>query len=274
MMIDSHAHLNFSEFQKELPEIVQRCREKDIRVVNVGSRPADSEKAVELAGKYDIFYAAVGFHPGSLGRPAEAARSFRRIKELVDQPETVAVGEIGLDYYWPSFSRPPAGPVAIRKTKEMQEEFFIRQLDLAEAKGLPVIIHCRGAVEDRFGAYNRLWEIVSERSIAGVIHCFGGSWELAEKFLDCGFYLGFTGIVTFKKKAELVQEVVRKTPLEKILVETDSPDLAPEPYRGRINQPIYLEPIIEKIAELKEISFERLAEATAENAVKLFKLKI
>lgn len=253
MLIDSHAHLNFKAFKNDLNQVIGRCRQEDISVINVGSNYETSKRAIEIAEKNDGMYAVVGLHPIH-------AREELNIKELCQSNKVVAIGEIGLDYF---------KDYALFKDK--QKDVFLKQLDLAKELDLPVVLHCRMAHED-------LLKILKEHrtknneQLGGVVHCFTGGWKEAEKYLDKGLYLGFNGIMY---KFDL-KEVIKKTPLNRMLVETDCPYLTPLPavtlVKASRNEPIFIKYIVEEIAKIKGISFQEVASATVQNTKKLFKI--
>jgi len=245
ILIDTHAHLNFSAYKSDAGQVIGRSLAKDTWMINVGSQYSTSKKAVEIAGKYKKgVYAAVGLHPIH----SQDGFDLEGYKKMAQAPGVIAVGEIGLDYKkeYVSF-------------KEKQKEVFLEQLDLAKELNLPIILHCRMAHQD-------LINLLSPE-IRGVVHCFTGNWQQAEKYLAMGFYLGFNGII-FKLDLD---KIIKKTPLDRILIETDCPYLTPPPQKGR-NEPVYIKYVAEKIAEIKKISFEETIKATTENASKLFGL--
>jgi TatD DNase family protein len=251
MLIDTHAHLDMEAFQKDLPEVLARAGESEVTdIISIGIDLPSSAKALELAGKYDFIYATVGYHPHN----AEAVDlgTLRDLADLASAPKVVAWGEIGLDFF-----RRHSSP-------ESQIEAFERQLDLAGELGLPVIIHDRDAHE-------QIYEILRKRNLTGVIHCFSGDYTLAGMFLDLGYYLSIPGTVTYKK-ADLVREVAAKIPLDRLLVETDAPFLAPVPYRGKRNEPAFVKHTAQEIARLREMDLQELGRSTSENARNLFKL--
>jgi TatD DNase family protein len=276
MLIDTHAHLNFNAYREDADEVIKRSLDNDIWMINVGSQYETSRKAVAMAEKYPAgVYAAVGLHPIHLTEGIfkvkldEEESAFQtknedfnreKYKELAESEKVVAIGEIGLDYYYR-----PKTKTKLNQFKERQKEIFLEQLALAEELNLPVIFHCRSAHQD-------LIEILEGRKKAagrlrGVIHCFTGDWQQAEKYLAMGFYLGFNGII-FKLN---LAEVIEKTPLERILIETDCPYLTPPPMAGR-NEPLYVKYVAEKIAEIKKLRYEEISVVTTENAKKLFKI--
>ncbi len=242
MIIDTHGHLNFKAFDQDFKEVIDRCNKEGVAVINVGSNYDTSKKAVNIALNNDSMYSAIGIHPIH-------AKEFIDIEDLY-QKKVVAIGEIGLDYFRD-----------YGEFKEKQKEVFLKQLSLAQKLNLPIIVHCRKAHED-------LIKILEEKEVKGVIHCFTGRWREAEKYLEMGFYLGFNGII-FKFDLE---KVIKNTPLDRILVETDCPYLAPPQANQERNEPVFVKYVIEEIARIKELSFEEVAFATSKNAQKLFKL--
>ncbi|MBI2038492.1 MAG: TatD family hydrolase [Candidatus Nealsonbacteria bacterium] len=254
MLIDTHAHLNFKDFKDDADEIIQRSLSGDVWIINVGSQYNTSERAVELAEKYLAgVYAAIGLHPIH----AQDEFQYEKYKKLAlrslgEGGKVVAIGEIGLDYKSEYVS-----------SKEEQKEVLLKQLDLAKELNLPVIIHCRQAHADLIQALQQS----NNLTIKGVIHCFTGTWQVAQKYLQLGFYLGFNGII-FKLDLD---EVIKNAPLERILVETDCPYLTPAQEEGR-NEPLYVKYVAEKVAQLKNLTFENVAEATTQNAKNLFKI--
>lgn len=247
MIIDTHSHLNFKAFKDDLDKVVKRSLEENIWMINVGSKYETSKKAIEIAENYqEGVFAAVGLHPIHVKENFDAGK----YKELAKSKKVVAIGEIGLDYYkdYGSF-------------KEKQRPGLCQQLELAKELNLPVILHCRKAHED-------LINIISNFQLRGVIHCFTGSWKEAKQYLEMGFYLGFNGIIY---KLDL-KEVLKKTPLNKILVETDCPYLTPPQAKTERNEPVFVKYIIEEIAKIKNLDFQKVAEITTQNAKKLFRI--
>jgi len=281
MLIDTHAHLNFSAFKDDVNEIIKKTLENDVWVINVGSQYSTSKRAVEIAQKYEEgIYVAVGLHPIHLEErkvdhsevDAQAVfktRSeefdYEKYKELAQNHKVVAVGEIGLDYWYK-----PKTKKKLEEFKERQKEVFLKQLNLAKELNLPIILHCRIAHDDLL----KLLELQASKSeLGGVIHCFTGDWQQAQKYLDLGFYLGFNGLI-FKKieGAPDWQEIIKKLPLEKILIETDAPYLTPPPYESQRNEPLYVKYVAQKIAEIKKIALEELVKITTQNAKELFRI--
>lgn len=252
MLIDTHAHVNFNAYKSDADEVIHRSLNNNTRIINVGSQYSTSKKAIELSQKYENgIYGAVGLHPIH----AEDGFDYKKYKQLAQSPGVVAIGETGLDY--------KEEYVAFR---EKQKQVFLQQLNLARELNLPIIFHCRMAHDYLLEILN-LQYINHKSQIKGVIHCFTGNWIQAEKYLNIGLYLGFNGII-FKMNLD---EIIKKTPLNKILVETDCPYLTPPKIDGR-NEPIYVKHVAERIAEIKDITFEEVAKITTENAKKLFKI--
>jgi TatD DNase family protein len=248
MLIDTHGHLNFEAFDSDLNEVIGRCVGDDIWVVNAGSQYDTSKKATEIAKENKTMFAAVGLHPIH----AKEDFNVEEYGSLAKLEKVVAIGEIGLDRY-----------KEYGQFMDRQKEVFIQQLNLAKELSLPAIIHCRMA-------HNDLLEILQNEKykIKGVIHCFTGTWEEAKKYLDLGFYLGFNGIMY---KFDL-KEVIDKTPLDRILIETDCPYLTPPQAGVERNEPIFVKYIAQEIAGIKNISFEEVAIVTTQNAKNLFRI--
>ncbi|MCL4425386.1 MAG: TatD family hydrolase [Firmicutes bacterium] len=253
-LIDTHAHTDLSQFAHDRREVYRRAEEAEVKtIINVGYDAATSQRSVQYAGRYPFVYAAVGFHPHDAKGFDERAEAL--VESLARQPRVVAIGEIGLDYYRDLSPR------------ERQEEAFRRQIRLARRLQLPVIIHDRDAHADTI----RILAEEGAREVGGVLHSFSGDMEMAREALDLGLYLGFSGPVTFSN-GRRAQEIARFAPLDRVLLETDCPYLTPEPHRGRRNEPAYVRLIAEKIAGLRGLSLERLAEVTTENGRRLFGL--
>jgi len=257
MLIDTHCHLNFKDFAEDYQKVVKRCQEKGMKVINVGSQIETSERAIEIAQEFPgTLYAAVGFHPIHV---ADQDFNLAKLEEMADEQVTVAIGETGLDYY-----RIYADSKSEEsKIKEQQQEIFRLQIKLAKKFELPLIIHCRDAYQD-------LLKILKEEKVNnGVVHCFLGDKVIGRQILDLGLLIGFTGIITFTDDDKLL-EFIKEVPLDKTLIETDAPYLAPAHYRGKQNKPYYVEHVAEKIAEIKGISPEEVVSKTGDNAQKLF----
>lgn len=249
-LIDSHAHLNNEAFDEDRKELFDRIKENMDFVVNIGYDLESSEISVEYANEYDFIYATVGFHPDEIGGYNEVAE--KKLEELAKNKKVVAIGEIGLDYHWMTFP------------KEKQQEIFRRQLELAKKLNKPVVIHSREAMEDTLNILREYPEV------KGIFHCYPGSVESAKEVID-RFYLGIGGVLTFKNAKKLV-EVVENVPLDRLILETDCPYMAPTPFRGKRNEPMYVEYVAKKIAEIKNISYEEVVKATNENTKKAYRL--
>ncbi len=245
-LFDIHSHLNFSDFNDDRENVIKRMFDAGVWTINVGADFDSSKKAVELAEKYkDGIYATVGVHPDEI-------KNFNivELKKLAVHPKVVAIGECGIDI----------------KDKnaniKMQSDLFIQQIELAKELDKPLMIHCRNA-------HGEILEILKEYKHYGNIHFFSGNWEEAQKYFDLGFTISFTGVITFARDYD---EVISKVPLEKIMIETDAPFVAPVPYRGKRNEPAYVIEVAKRIAEIKGITYEEVTRATTENALKLFKI--
>ncbi|NMA69032.1 MAG: TatD family hydrolase [Desulfitobacterium sp.] len=255
MIWDTHAHLDDHRFKGDLEEILKNMKEAQIsRVINIGYDLPSSRRSVDLAHKYEEIYAAIGFHPHNAKDATEEA--LKKLKNLAKEDKVIAWGEIGLDYYRDLSPR------------KVQREVFIRQIELADEVGLPVVVHDRDAHGD-------LLDIVKTHTPknGGVFHCYSGSWEMAKELLNLGFYLSFAGPLTFKNARHSV-EVARNIPLDRFVLETDSPYLTPEPYRGKRNEPAYVRYIAQKFADIRGMSLEEVAEQSFANGNKLFRLSI
>jgi TatD DNase family protein len=270
MLIDTHAHLNFNTYKNDVDEVIKRSLDNNVWMINVGSQYTTSKRAVEIAQRYpEGVYAAIGLHPIHLEtglvkikadpeeiqfQTKEEEFDYQKYKELANSPKVVAIGEVGFDYYWK-----PKTKVKLDLFKEKQKEAVSQQLKLAKELNLPVIFHCRMAHDHLIEAINY--------EIKGVIHCFTGHWQQAQKYLDMGLYIGLNGII-FKMDLD---DIIKKVPLGRILIETDCPYLAPPSIDGR-NEPLYLKYTAERIAEIKNITYQEVANITTQNAKKLFKI--
>ena len=259
MLIDTHAHLNFSDYNGDRDGLIKKCLAKNVWMINVGTDYESSKKAIEISEKYPQgVFASIGMHPENMGKEIF---NYENYKTLGDSQKVVAVGEIGLDYW----NHPKTKKKEV-EFKEKQRKLFLEQLKLAEELNLPMIFHCRLAHDDLLEILSAKYKI-QDTKLRGVVHCFTGNLEQTKKYLDMGFYLGFTGII-FKLNLD---EIIRKIPLDRILVETDCPFLSPLAEIKR-NEPLFVKYIAEKIAKLKNITFEKVAEKTSENAKILFDL--
>ena len=255
MIFDTHAHYDDEAFDEDREELLWKMKEQGVEfIVNVGASIASTKKTIELVQRYPFLYGAVGIHPSETEELKEEDMLW--LKKASVQKDIVAIGEIGLDYYWPEPDR------------EIQKKWFIRQLALASEVKLPVIIHSRDAAEDTLEILKE-WD---KDKTGGVIHCFSYSKEIAREYLSMGYYFGIGGVLTFKNARKLV-EAVEIIPMEKILLETDCPYLSPEPYRGKRNQSGYIDFVAEKLAKLKGITKEEVLRITSDNAKNFYHLK-
>lgn len=251
MIFESHAHYDAHQFDEDRRELLSTMRENGIgTILNVCANWESVTEVVKMAGEYPFMYAAVGLHPDEVGELNEERFAF--LKSQCRNEKVVAVGEIGLDYYWDNESH------------DVQKKWFVRQLELARELDLPVIIHSRDAAEDTLHIMKEYAE-----GLRGVIHCFSYSKEIAQEYVNMGFHIGIGGVVTFKNGKKL-KEVAEAVPLERILLETDAPYLAPEPYRGKRNSSVYIPYIAQAIADIKGITYEEVVAQTEQNAKTLF----
>ena len=256
MLIDSHCHLDAKRFNDDRAAMIARARQAGVRrMVTIGCDVENSERALGLAATHEDIYATVGVHPHEA---AEAKSDFiDQLSSLSAHPKCVAMGECGLDYYYDHSPR------------EIQQRVFAAQIDLAQERKLPLVIHVRDAWDDCLQLLrDRILPDESGRS-PGVIHCFSGTLEQAKASLDLGFFISIPGIVTFAKPGEL-PDVVKQVPLDRLLIETDSPYLAPKPHRGKRNEPAYVAHVAEKVAQLRDVPLSDIIEATGHNARALF----
>lgn len=252
MLFDSHCHLTDERLLEEVQQVVARAREAGVvRMVTIGADPEDMEAAVELASRFDGVWASVGVHPHVADRATQEV--FDRIAVLAGRDEVVALGETGLDYHYDNAPR------------DAQRRAFVRHLELGAALDMPVVVHTRSADDDTAAVLRD-----AGRSVRGVLHCFTGGKELLETALDIGWYVSFSGVVTFKNYDG--EALVRAVPADRLLIETDSPYLAPVPMRGRRNEPAFVRHVAEGIARLRGESFEAVAEQTSRNASRFYGL--
>jgi TatD DNase family protein len=255
MLIDTHAHLDSPKFDDDREEMIARAREAGVdAIVNIGFNRETIPTTMALAEKYPFIYAAVGWHPTD-AVDMKLEEDLAWIERLCAHPKVRAIGEIGLDYYWDT------------SPKDVQHVVFREQIRLARRLGKPIVIHNRDAHEDTV----RLLREEKASEVGGVMHCFSGSWEIAKMCLDLNFYISFGGPVTFKN-ARVPKEVLKQVPLDRLLVETDAPYLAPHPHRGKRNESAYVRLAAEAAAEIKGLSLEEISEITSENARRLFGL--
>ncbi|GAA0865301.1 MAG: TatD family hydrolase [Paeniclostridium sp.] len=256
MLFDSHAHLNDERFDEDREELINSLKAKGVDLVlNPGACIETSKSSVDLANKYDFIYAAVGVHPHDVGEMTE--EDIETLRKLALENEKVkAIGEIGLDYYYDNSPR------------EIQKKWFKRQIELANELKLPIIIHDRDAHGDTF----EIIKNTKSPEIGCVLHCYSGNVELAKEYVKMGCYISIPGTVTFKNNKK-TREVAKEIPLEYLLIETDSPYMAPEPHRGKRNDPSLVQFVADKIAQEKGISYEQVCKATKENAKRFFNIK-
>lgn len=287
MLIDTHSHVNFRAFKDDWRKVIERSLENETWVVNVGSNLATSRRAVEIAGEFDKgVYAIIGLHPIHAtarevdpdeldGQPGffGSGEDFNReeFADLARNSKTVAIGEIGLDYYrigeTAGLSLFAGDAAFVSGVKKIQAEIFKKQLEFALELKKPVVLHCREG-------YKELLEILTDYKrknprFCGVNHFFSGRLSEAQALWEMGFLISFTGVITFARDYD---KVIKAAPLDKLMVETDSPYVAPEPFRRKRNEPLYVKYVAEKIAEIKGLSFDEVARATTENARNLFKI--
>ncbi len=255
MLIDSHAHLEMPEFKKDLEEVLERAKESGVHIIlTVGTEEKDWGRALEIANSHPWVYAILGVHPHNAKEIDD--RTYTTLRKICQGEKVRAFGEIGLDFF------------RNHSPRDVQVKRFREQVGLARELKLPIVVHDRDAHEETMEVLR------SERAedCGGIIHCFSGDLEMAGKCMDMGFYISVPGSITYKN-AESFQKIVRELPLDSLLVETDAPFLTPVPFRGKRNEPGYVRYTAEKLAEIKKIPFERVAEATTENALRVFRLK-
>ena len=253
-LIDSHTHVNFSHFDKDRPEVIKRSFDNETYMINVGIDLETSVEAVKLAEQYrGKMWATIGIHPNDAPKNIFPEGQFL---SLAEKDDVVGIGETGLDFY----------RTKDKEAQKIQFEFFEKHIDLADKVQKPLVVHIREA-------YQEAAKFLKNRlpNKGGIIHCFTGSFEEVKLFLDLGFFVSFTGIITF---SNTLAEVVKKTPLDKMLVETDAPYLAPVPHRGSRNEPVWVELVAQKVAEIKDLPFNEIYQQTLINTQKLFKLSL
>lgn len=247
-MIDTHAHINIDPLLKDIDNIILRAKEKGVKkIIAVGMNAAANKQGMALLTAYEEIYGSVGIHPSEVDELFNA----ESLKKWAQHPKVVAIGEIGIDLYWRT------------DNLKRQKEYFIKQIEIAIECNLPVIIHSRNSADV-------IYDIVKKYpKLKGVMHCYSEHIELLDKFIDLGFYIGVGGVVTFKN-AGVVKDIVKQTPLEKIVIETDSPYLTPVPHRGKQNEPKNVYYVCEMVAKIKGRSFKEINDATTKNAHTLF----
>ncbi|HWR42864.1 TatD family hydrolase [Sporomusa sp.] len=251
MLFDSHAHIDDKRFDEDRSEVITRAAEAGlVGIINAGACMESSARSVALADNHDIIYAAVGIHPHDAKEAKDG--DYEQLAAWHSLPKVVAIGEIGLDYYYDLSPR------------EVQQQVFIRQIDVARQLKKPIIIHDRDAHGDVMAIVKK-----EAKGLTGVFHCFSGSLEMAKEVIKLGFYVSFAGPVTYAKDGKL-KEVAANIPLERLLVETDCPYLTPQPFRGRRNEPAHVKFTAEEVARVRGIEFAALAEAATANTKQLF----
>ena len=252
MIFDTHTHYDDKQFDADRHELLMSMKENNVgTIINVGASLEGCRRSVEFSRQYPFMYAAVGVHPDEIGSLNE--ESFAWMKETAQAEEkVVAIGEIGLDYHWDV------------EPREVQKKWFIRQMDLARELNLPIIVHSREAAQDTF-------DLISEhgKGLSGVIHCYSYSPEMAKEYVKLGYHIGIGGVLTFKN-AKKLKETAEVLPMEKIVLETDCPYMAPTPYRGKRNNSIYIDYVAQELATIKGLTKEEVIAQTEENAMRLF----
>ncbi len=252
--IDSHAHIAYQEYQKDLSQIIDRAIERNVsRIMIVTLSETETKRALQLNKRYGMFDVAFGFHPSDLDTIPE--NGFKLLEDFLKEGKLSAVGEIGLDYYWH------------KDNKEEQKSIFIRQIDLANQYGVPIIVHMRDAAQDTL-------EILRNHKPVkgGIMHCYSGSVEMAFEYIKCGMYISLGGPVTFKN-AHVPKDVAKAVNIERLLIETDCPYLTPHPFRGKRNEPAMVELVGVEVARLREIEPEKLMEVLSQNYSGLFEIE-
>lgn len=263
MFVDSHAHLDGKQFDSDRDEVIARAREAGVRslvAIGNGDGPPTLDAGVRLAEKYPFMYATVGIHPHEARLASDAALA--EMEGLARNPKVIAWGEIGLDYFYDHSPR------------ETQKNVFVRQMELAAGAKLPIVIHCRpsegseDAWEDCLGLIEQQW---AAKGLGGILHCFTGNWVQAKRALDVGFMISFAGNLTFPK-AQQIRDAALEVPWDRMLIETDSPYLAPVPYRGKRNEPAFVKETARRLGALRGLSMEDVGESTSRNFYNFFKL--
>ena len=263
MFVDSHAHLDGKQFDSDREAVIARARAAGIAAmvaIGNGDGPATADCGLRLAEQHDFMYATVGVHPHEAKLATDA--DFQKMAEWAKHPKIIAWGEIGLDYFYDHSPR------------EVQKSVFSKQMELAKAAKLPIVIHCRpsnaseDAWDDCLGMIRDQW---AANGLGGILHCFTGNWEQAKRALDMGFVISFAGNVTFPK-AQTIRDAARNVPLDRMLIETDSPYLAPVPHRGKRNEPAFVVETARQLGELRGLAAEEVGAQTTENFRRFFSL--
>ena len=256
MLVDSHCHLNYEPLISNIPNVIKYCKKNNVqKILSIGTTFENSKISVFLTNKYRELYTTVGIHPHEVEKDGD---NFKYLTKLFDNPnKIIGVGETGLDYYYK------------KSCKNKQIDLFEKHIDLAKIKKVPIIVHTRSADID---TYDIIKKKINNSNLKFLIHCFSGNLEFCKKLLDLNCYISFSGIITFKKSQQL-RDIAKIVPMDKILVETDSPYLTPEPLRGKSNNPANVKYVAECLANLKNISLKEISEITTDNFLKLFNLK-
>jgi len=281
--IDTHCHLNFQAYKKDVDEVIRRSLDAKTEIIIPSTEQKTSKRAVELANKYETgIYAAIGLHPVHL-QNQEFIEEGRKVKmkaekfdydfyaRLAENKKVIAIGEVGLDYHYLPKER-------TRENKQLQQFTLLQQLELSYNLDKPAIVHCREAHDDLVSLSQKFYKNKKKRQQGrGVVHDFFGNWDLAWRYFELGFLISFTGNITFPPKKDVSRiayidrdDLIRKCPLDKFMIETDSPFMSPVPHRGERNQPIYVKHVAERIAEIKNIDVKKVAQATIANTKRLF----
>jgi TatD DNase family protein len=263
IFVDSHAHLEMKQFDADRSAVLQRAKDAGIETIlaiGSGTGPGSLDCAIQLAEQHDFIYATIGIHPHEAKLASDT--DFEEMAQLAKRPKVIAWGEIGLDYFYDHSPR------------DVQQQVFLKQLQLAQSARLPAIIHCRpsegveNAWEDCITLLQEHW---AQSGLGGILHCFTGTWDHATRALDMGFMISFAGNVTFPK-AQQIRETAKQVPLDRVLIETDSPFLAPAPYRGKRNEPSFVKEVARQLGELRGLSTEAIGLQTANNFYRFFSL--
>jgi TatD DNase family protein len=263
MFVDSHAHLEMEQFDPDREEMIARAHDAGVETIvaiGSGTGPGSLDCGIQLAGQHDFIYATIGIHPHEAKLATDA--DFAELVQLAKRPKVIAWGEIGLDYFYDHSPR------------ELQQEVFTRQMELAHAARLPIVIHCRPS-DGSENAWDDCLRLLHEHwagaALGGILHCFTGTWAHAHRALDMGFMISFAGNVTFPK-AQQIRDAARQVPLDRMLIETDSPFLAPVPHRGKRNEPAFVKETARQIGELRSLSPDEVGRQTAANFYRFFSL--
>jgi TatD DNase family protein len=264
MFVDSHAHLDGKQFDSDREQVISRARDAGVETIVAignGDGPGSLDCGIRLAEKFDFMYATVGIHPHEAQLATDA--DFAELERLARRPRVIAWGEIGLDYFYDHSPR------------ELQQQVFVRQMELAREVRLPIIIHCRPSANNSEDAWEDCLRLIGQHwapsGLGGILHCFTGSWTHAKRALDMGFMISFAGNVTFPK-AQPIRDAAKEVPVDRMLIETDSPYLAPVPYRGKRNEPAFVKETARQIGELRGLSMEQVGEQTTANFHRFFSL--